>query len=155
MKCYPRQVFRILYFFMFWLYLVWFVNYILHVYLEAPFCSYLKWYYLSLVMIVYVKSTMDHFSVPSCFFYKSIGVLINMKYNVILFFNRCYRAIVDWGRSDLPSCMPRFSNFLQIQSCEGLHYLCLIIIYMNVLYQHLSKHLLLVLFIEPTYLSKV
>lgn len=32
---------------------------------------------------------------------------------------RCYSAVVGWGWSDLPPGMSSFSDFLQIQSCEG------------------------------------
>lgn len=33
--------------------------------------------------------------------------------------SRCDRDTVGWGWSDLPSCLPCFSNLLQIQSCKG------------------------------------
>lgn len=33
---------------------------------------------------------------------------------------RCHWTLASWGWSDLSSCLPCISNFLQIQSCEGM-----------------------------------
>lgn len=40
-------------------------------------------------------------------------------FKFLIFFCRCHRDFIAWSWSDLPSCLPRLPDFLQIQPCEG------------------------------------